>query len=85
MGVVRATMYEIAQEHPKAKPKQWNETTCDTCGDPIIFINNHPCNPKVFKVVTADGKVVTGRESHFARVQMPTSIGGHCKRKAEDL
>ena len=71
MDVVRATMYEIAQEHPKAKRKQWNETTCDSCGDPIIFINKHPCNPRIFKVVTAEGKVVTGRESHFATCTNP--------------
>ncbi len=64
---VRFAMAEIAQEHPKSKTRRAsNEGTCRTCGAPIVWINKHPCNPKVINGIDGVGKVVKVRESHFS-------------------
>lgn len=40
------------------------------CGRPIVWVvlggKPHPCDPPIRAVVTEDGKIVRGRESHYA-------------------
>ena len=48
-----------------------NVGVCEKCGSEIIFVPTPtnkfvPCNPRVLQIVTAEGKVVRGREAHFA-------------------
>lgn len=75
---VNETMRDIEKKHPKPNKtkdeelaeKSPNNGTCRSCGAPVVWNNkgakNHPCNPKILKVVLADGSVVSGRESHFS-------------------
>ena len=62
---VRSVMFEIQKEHPKPKgnPKK---ATCKYCNAEIVWIGKHPCDPPVLKGVTADEKVHSFRQSHFA-------------------
>ncbi|MDE0316406.1 MAG: hypothetical protein OXM61_16075 [Candidatus Poribacteria bacterium] len=62
---IRALMIDVQTAHPKPKSAA-NQTTCKTCGAPIVFVNKHPCDPSVHKFIDAAGKVHTGRISHFA-------------------
>lgn len=45
---------------------------CRLCHRPVVWVrsrksgNNIPCNPRIVQIVTADGRTVRGRVSHFA-------------------
>jgi len=48
-----------------------NASKCRSCGADIIWqqtqkSKNIPCDPKILKIVTDEGEVVSGRSSHFA-------------------
>lgn len=62
---VRSLMFDIQKAHPKPL-KNATQDTCKYCGAPIVWIGKHPCDPPVLKGVTADEKVHSFRQSHFA-------------------
>ena len=46
-------------------------STCHRCRKEIVWVETEhgkpmPCNPRGLTVITAEGKTVRGRESHFA-------------------
>jgi len=60
---------------------------CTSCGAEVLWVRMAsgkamPCNPKVLKIVTDAGNVVSGRESHFATCPGAAS---HRKSKPENL
>ena len=63
---VRSLMFEIQKENPPKPKKNRRKSTCKYCGAEIVWIGTHPCDPPVLKGVTADEKVHTFRQSHFA-------------------
>lgn len=47
-------------------------TTCagPACGRPIVWVKlggrAHPCDPALVSIIDADGRIVRGRQSHYA-------------------
>lgn len=44
---------------------------CRSCKAPIVWVRqpngkNHPCDPPIVSVITAEGVLVRGRRSHFS-------------------
>lgn len=65
MDDVRSVMFEIQKTHPRPK-RNPKKATCKYCDAEIVWIGKHPCDPPVLKGVTADEKVHSFRQSHFA-------------------
>ena len=69
---VRETLKRIEAKYPKPVPDTAAELarnspsgdTCDKCGEPIVWVQFQPCNPRVIRGVSADGNRHTVRENH---------------------
>ena len=85
-GVPRAEilsiMRDIAHKYDPPDATKLPDSRCNSCGMRIIWGKQrnkvHPLDPKILNVLTAEGKLVRGRESHF--VSCPNA---HNHRKKE--
>lgn len=69
-----------SQRRFNLKPRRKNQMQkCRGCGAEIIFVQSKngkhiPCDPKLRTIVTEEGNVVKGYESHFATCPMANSF-----------
>ena len=69
---VREIMKAITAKYPPSTPdtnaelakKSPSGDTCDKCGEPIVWVQFQPCNPRIIRGVSADGNRHTVRENH---------------------
>jgi hypothetical protein len=59
---------------------------CKGCNAPIVWVRTSadrliPCDPAVLTVVTDDGRIVRGRESHFATCPRASAFRTPKRRK----
>lgn len=66
---ILSMMRDIAKEHDPPDVGKLPNSRCKSCGMRIFWgkLNggNHPFDPKVLVIGTADGRIERGRESHF--------------------
>ena len=65
VGYIKSVMREIEREYPK--PKHKNAATCPKCGQTVIYIGKHACEPTVVNFVAADEKIHKGRMPHICQ------------------
>ena len=62
-------MRDIAHKYDPPDVEKLPNSRCNSCGMRIIWGKQsdkaHPLDPKILNVLTAEGKLVRGRESHF--------------------
>ena len=64
VAYIKSVMREIEREHPKPKQTHRNADTCRKCGQPIVWIGKHACNPTVVNAVLADESMHSVRLPH---------------------
>ena len=66
---ILSIMRDIAHEYDPPDAAKLPNSRCNSCGMRIIWGKQsdkaHPLDPKILNVLTAEGKLVRGRESHF--------------------
>ena len=66
---ILSIMRDIAHKYDPPNADKLPNSRCQSCGMRIIWGKQsgktHPLDPKVLNVLTAEGKLVRGRESHF--------------------
>ena len=66
---ILSVMRDIAHKYDPPNADKLPKSRCQSCGMRIIWGKQsgkaHPLDPKILNVLTAEGKLVRGRESHF--------------------
>lgn len=66
---ILSIMRDIAHKYDPPNADKLPNSRCRSCGMRIIWGKQsgkaHPLDPKILNVLTAEGKLVRGRESHF--------------------
>ena len=66
---ILSILRDIAHKHDPPDTDKLPNSRCNSCGMRIIWgkLNGkaHPLDPKILNVLTAEGELVQGRESHF--------------------
>ena len=66
---ILSIMREIAHKYDPPNVDKLPNSRCTSCGMRIIWGKQsgtpHPLDPKILNILTAQGKFVRGRESHF--------------------
>ena len=68
-AAILSIMRDIAHKHDPPDTENLPNSRCKSCGMRIVWGKQngraHPLDPKILNVLTAEGKLVRGRESHF--------------------